>query len=47
LLEGKPFTDLLAVEGGLMGMVANVKDGRWMFGLDFMSDAEGTAARGR
>ena len=47
LLEGKPFTDLLAAEGGLMGIVANVEDGRWMFGLDFMSDTKGTMARGR
>jgi len=47
LLEGEPFTDLLAAEGDLTGTIANVEDGRWVFGLDFASDAERTAARGR
>jgi hypothetical protein len=47
LLKGKPFSDLLAAEGDLTGTIANIEDGRWVFGLDFASDAERTAARGR
>jgi hypothetical protein len=46
LLEGKPFSDLLAPEGNLAGTVANIEDGRWVFGLDFASNAECPTARG-
>jgi hypothetical protein len=45
LLEGKPFSDLLAAEGDLTGTVANIEEGIRVFGLDFASDAESTAAR--
>jgi len=47
LLEGKPFSNLFAAEGDLTSTVANVEEGRWMFGLDFTSDAERTATGGR
>jgi hypothetical protein len=47
LLEGEPFSNLLAAEGNLTRTVVNVEDGRWMLGLDFASDTEGTATRGR
>jgi len=47
LLEGEPFSNLLAGEGNLTSTAVNVEEGRWMFGLDFASDTERTAARGR
>jgi hypothetical protein len=47
LLEGEPFSNLLAAEGNLTSTVVNVEEGRWMFGLDFASDTGRTAAKGR
>jgi hypothetical protein len=47
LLESKPVSDLSPAEGDLTSMVANIKDQRWMFGLDFMCDAKRTATGGR
>jgi hypothetical protein len=47
LLEGKPVPDLPAAEGDLAGPVTDVKDRGWVFGLDFTSNAECAATRGR
>ena len=47
LLESKPVSDLLPAEGDLTGTVANIKDRRSMFGLDFTCDGKRTATRGR
>ena len=48
LLESKPVSELLPAEGDLTGaMVANIKDRRSMFGLDFTCDSKHTATRGR
>jgi hypothetical protein len=47
LLESKPVSDLFPAEGDLTGTVANIKDRRSMFGLDFTCDAKRTATRGR
>ena len=47
LLESKPVSDLSPSEGDLTSTVANVKDWRWMFGLDFTCDAKRTATRSR
>jgi hypothetical protein len=46
LLEGKPFSYLLAAEGDLTSTVTDIEEGMRVFGLDFASDAERTAARG-
>src|SRR5260370_21561988 len=47
LLESEPVTDLSPAEGDLTSTVANIKDQRSMFGLDFTCDAKRTATRSR
>jgi hypothetical protein len=47
LLESKPVSDLSPAKGDLTSTVANIRDQRWMFGLDFTCDAKRTATRGR
>jgi hypothetical protein len=47
LLESKPVSDLFPAEGDLTGTVANIKERRSMFGLDFTCDGKRTATRGR
>jgi hypothetical protein len=44
-LESKLISDLFPVEGDLTGTVANIKDRRLMFGLDFTCDAKRAATR--
>jgi hypothetical protein len=47
LHESLPVSDLFPAEGDLTGTVANIKDQRPIFGLDFTCDAKRATTRGR